>query len=206
MSVKSAKNQRRGVKLEERERAFVRLVLAGHSQTEAARRAGYRGTDGALAAVGSRLAARPKIATELARIRALDDAKSSQSREARMAMLEDFARDSALEPRDRIKALELRAKMAGDFLERKQVELTGPAQGPVRIEIVMTPEQRREHARRNLDDQGTQSLAPGTERAESHEHGGAEAVNNADPGGGSALAGGGPAAIGAERGTGDDPG
>lgn len=139
--------------LTEAELAFVRAVLEGLTQTEAARRAGYRGNDVALATSGSRLARKPSVIAELARRRAILDAKSNMTREARLALVEQMVLDTKLEPRDRLKALELRAKMGGDFVERRQHEITGPAAGPMKVEVVLSLERAEELARKAFDGQ-----------------------------------------------------
>jgi hypothetical protein len=137
-------------KCTEPELAFIRARLEGLSQLEAMRRAGYGGTETTLTTSGCRLEAKPRIQAELARRRAILDAKSNMTREARLALVEQMIVDPALEPRDRLKALELRAKMGGDFIERRQIENTGPAGGPVKVEIVMTRSELHEEAKNGM--------------------------------------------------------
>lgn len=113
----------------------MRALLEGLTQVEASRRAGYQGNGDVLATTGARLARRPRIAAELLRRRAILDMKSNMSRETRLAMLEQIALDPTVRTRDQLKALELRAKMAGDLVERRQVEQSGPNGGPVVHEV-----------------------------------------------------------------------
>ncbi len=142
---------KRAITREWRELAFVRGVLEGLSQTEAARRAGYTGTDEIVASSASRLAARESVRNEIARQRAILEAKSTMTREARLAAVEEIITNPRTEPRDRLKALELRARMGADFVERRQIEGAVQVTGPVRVEVTLSVEQAREEARRGIE-------------------------------------------------------
>lgn len=152
MTKRGPKRGRRVEVLSEQQLAFVRAVLEGLTYTEAARRAGYSGSDDALATSGSRVARKPHVAQEIARQRAILDGKSNMTREARLAIAEQMILDPKLDARERLKALELRAKMGGDFIERRQIENTGPAGGPVQIEVKLTTERAIALARKAIED------------------------------------------------------
>lgn len=134
-----------------RELAFIRALLEGSSQIDAARRAGYTGADSSIASLASRLVASKRIADELARQRAILEAKSTMTREARLAAVEEIITNPRTEPRDRLKALELRARMGADFVERRQIEGAVQVTGPVRVEVTLSVEQAREEARRGIE-------------------------------------------------------
>jgi len=49
------------------------------------------------------------------------------TREQRQELLTQFANNDGIEPKDRIKAIEVLGKMQGDFIERREVEHRGAA-------------------------------------------------------------------------------
>jgi phage terminase small subunit len=125
--------------LSDRHAAFVRAYRETLNATEAARAAGYKGTDASLATTGSRLLRHAKVAAMLAKREAKSEKHHLLRREERALLLSRIAagdeKDSELSlsgdacekpPKmsDRLKALDLLGKMHGDHVQR--VEQSGP--------------------------------------------------------------------------------
>lgn len=114
--------------LTERQKRFVLEYAKCGVAVEAYRRAGYT-AKGAAADVGASVLLRnPKIAAELAKLSAKAEKAGIASVEECFELWTTLMRDDALEPRDRLKASELRAKAAGVFVEKREV--SGPGGGP----------------------------------------------------------------------------
>jgi phage terminase small subunit len=131
------------VTLNARQAAFVRAYAETGNATEAARRAGYTGTAHALEVTGSRLLRNAAVAAELRK----HAKKAEKASIATVEELHEFwttlMRNDELEPRDRLKASELRAKAAGVFVEKREV--SGPGGGPQ--QVTLTVEQAQAGAR-----------------------------------------------------------
>ncbi len=103
---------------------------------KAAIKAGYKKTDAA--ARGCRLLKKPaviklirsrqtavkEITNRLLKARATSEVKKIMTRNGRMQFLSDMAQDISLEPRDRIKSVEVLGRMCGDFLGKDDTLLT----------------------------------------------------------------------------------
>lgn len=112
--------------LSPRRRAFVDAYLETGNASEAARRAGYRRRPGAQ---GPRLVANGAIQAALEeRARPTEDRRIAGAQEV-LEQLTTIARDTSLEARDRIRALELLGKRYGLWVERLEVESKGQACG-----------------------------------------------------------------------------
>jgi phage terminase small subunit len=114
--------------LNPRQLAFVRAYAETGNATEAARRAGYAGDDATLGVTGHRLLKNDKVGAELAKHAKKAEKASIASVEECFELWSTLMRDEDLEPRDRLKASELRAKAAGVFIEKREV--SGPGGGP----------------------------------------------------------------------------
>lgn len=121
--------------------------------TKAARLAGYRGGENAMAVTGHRLMETPKIRDQIkefaeahetivdvhAKLKEAINGECADDlmgrilelrkvgvldREGRQNILTEFALDDSASKNERMKAIELLCKMNGDFIERRQVDLT----------------------------------------------------------------------------------
>jgi phage terminase small subunit len=112
-------------KLTEKQRRFVEAYMgeAAGNGTQAARLAGYAGTDLTLADVASSNLRKPDVAAAIAE-RVADDPAIS-TRKERQAFLTAVQRgDEPAEMPDRLKAVQLLGKMQGDFIERIEINAT----------------------------------------------------------------------------------
>jgi phage terminase small subunit len=117
--------------LNDRQRAFVRHYRECGNATEAYRRAGYDARGNSAEVNAHRLLRSPKVAKELARYEAKAERKSIATVDECFELWTALMRDDAIEPKDRIKASELRAKAAGAFIERR--EITGANGGALEV-------------------------------------------------------------------------
>jgi len=128
-----------------RQAAFVRAFVETGNQTEAYRRA-YGATGRTAEAAASRLMRNGKVAAEVAK----HAKKAEKASIATVEELHEFwttlMRDDGLEPRDRLKASELRAKAAGVFVEKREV--SGPGGGPQQTQVVIARDEALAIARR----------------------------------------------------------
>lgn len=106
--------------LNARQQAFVESYTG--NATDAARKAGYTGTDEALAVTGSRLLRNPKVREAL-------EARQARATKRRIATLDEMQawwtasmEDTTLEMPARLKASELLGRSMAAFIERRQVE------------------------------------------------------------------------------------
>lgn len=96
--------------------AFV-AAYAGNG-TEAARRAGYAGSDKVLAQVALENLRKPDVAAALKARQTAEVRPLIASREERQAFWTDVMREPDHDMRDRLKAAELLGKSEADFLEK----------------------------------------------------------------------------------------
>lgn len=106
---------------------------------QAARAAGYNGSDGSLAVIASNALKLPNVSAALAKLRAAAVKATIASREERLEILTSFVRSAAEETKDRIKAAELIAKMQGDCMAK--IEHSGPGGAPIQLQAVTMPPQ-----------------------------------------------------------------
>jgi phage terminase small subunit len=120
-----------------RQRAFAEAYAECGNAAESARRAGYvdgRGNS-SIRTTGARLLAHAGVR---AAIQALGEAAAADrvaNRQERLEMLTTIVRAKDVEARDRIKAAELMAKMAGDLVEKVEHSGTGVAAVVVRFPV-----------------------------------------------------------------------
>lgn len=108
------------MKLTAKQQAWIDYYKEGHTATEAARLAGYNASsDNSFQSIGT------ENLRKLAAYISDRDAALESPRIADMAEINafwtDIMRDDAQEPKDRLKASELRARAAGMFTDRIQV-------------------------------------------------------------------------------------
>ena len=107
------------MKLTAKQQAWIDYYKQGHTATEAARLAGYKGNN--LNRIGSENLSKLDIYI------ADRDAVLEAPRIADMAEINAFwteiMRDETQEPKDRLKASELRARAAGGFIDKQEVSL-----------------------------------------------------------------------------------
>lgn len=108
------------MKLTAKQQAWIDYYKQGHTATEAARLAGYRGNN--LNRIGS------ENLSKLDSYIKDRDAVLEAPRIADMAEINAFwtetMRDSTLDRKDRLKASELRARAAGGFVDRAEIAVT----------------------------------------------------------------------------------
>lgn len=110
------------MRLTAKQQAWIDYYKQGHTAAEAARLAGYRArSDDSFQSIGA------ENLRKLAEYIADRDAVLESPRIAAMEEINAFwtsvMRDGAMRPKDRLKASELRARAAGMFVERREVEL-----------------------------------------------------------------------------------
>ena len=133
---------KKGDRLSEKQRRFVDLYMgeAAGNATEAARLAGYKGSDGTLRVVAAENLSKPNIQAAIReRVSKRPEVASRDERQefytSIMRGVDPYSRDDG-EPipiKDRLKACETLGKMQGDFLERHEVKLTGETTTTLRM-------------------------------------------------------------------------
>lgn len=124
-----------------RRRAFAEHVASGKSGVEAARLAGFTGTQHALEVTASRLLSKAEVQAIIKATTERATTKRVLTIEQRRELLSLFAQPEdptqPIETRDRIAALkELNAM---DGLHLKKVEVTGPGGGPIQQVLAEIP-------------------------------------------------------------------
>lgn len=114
--------------------AFINAYMgeANGNATEAARLAGYKGSDETLAVVGYENLRKPNIAEEIT-IRQRED-PLVMSRIERQRLLTEIAIDGREQTKDRLKAIDQLSKTGGDYVHR--VEHSGPGGKPIQSQGV----------------------------------------------------------------------
>ena len=112
--------------LTKRQEAFVRAYMgeAKGIAYEAAKIAGYKGNRNTLDATASRMLRNDKIRARLDELAKEVKKVAIVDRKRRVELLSEFAQDESMSARNRMKAMELLGKMSGDFIERRQVDVT----------------------------------------------------------------------------------
>jgi phage terminase small subunit len=107
------------VKLTAKQKKFVE-AYAGNG-TEAARQAGYSGSDATLAQTAYELLRKPEIKSQIDARQQRAVSSLVAAREERQAMWTATMRDVTLPIRDRLRASELLGKSEGDFIDKVEV-------------------------------------------------------------------------------------
>lgn len=108
------------MKLTAKQQAWIDYYKQGHTATEAARLAGYRGKNHDV--IGSQNLV--KLKEYIAERESVLEAPRIADMAEINAFWTDIMRDNLQEPKDRLKASELRARAAGGFIDRQEVTLT----------------------------------------------------------------------------------
>lgn len=113
-------------KLNERQKAFcwhygIGMPTLGNGM-EAARAAGYKGSDNMLCVTASRLISQDKIRNRIEHLQREQHAEQTDRREKRLKQLDDIADNPELPTGVRIKAIELEGKMCGWLSETRVLE------------------------------------------------------------------------------------
>ena len=103
-----------------RQKKFVELYLG--NATEAARRAGYKGSDATLAQTGAQLLRKPEIRSAIDARTQASLAGPIATREQRQTFWTRVMNDELEKMEARLKASELLGKSQADFVERRQLE------------------------------------------------------------------------------------
>ena len=120
-----------------RRRAFAEHIAAGKSGVEAARLAGYKGTEASLANQASRLMRNDDVRQAIAKVAEKASTKRVLTAQERRERLTELA-DADAEPRDAIAAIkELNAM---DGLHLKKIEHSGPDGSPIGAVLAAIPE------------------------------------------------------------------
>lgn len=109
-----------GVALTARQQAFVD-AYAGNA-TDAARKAGYKGTDATLGQVGHENLKKPEIARAIQARNAGPAQRRIATREDRQAIWTQVMLDPGEKTSDRLKASELLGRSEADFTDKLQVD------------------------------------------------------------------------------------
>lgn len=112
--------------LTKRQEAFVRAYMgeAKGIAYEAAKIAGYKGNRNSLDATASRMLRNIKIVKRITELSEEEKKIAIVDRTRRRELLSLMAEDENRRDADRLKAIELLGKMGGDFIERRQVDVT----------------------------------------------------------------------------------
>lgn len=111
------------MKLTAKQQAWIDYYKQGHTATEAARLAGYKAkSDKAFGNIGSENL--DKLGSYITDRDAVLEAPRIADMAEINAFWTDIMRDASQEPKDRLKASELRARAAGGFIDRQEVTLT----------------------------------------------------------------------------------
>lgn len=110
--------------LKERHRKFVENYMQnGGNGVEAARAAGYRGTNKALASRAAELTHRPEVQAAIQT--RVDNDPAVSTRQDRQRWWTEVMRDQRVGMKERIEASKLIARAQGDFVDRKEVSVNG---------------------------------------------------------------------------------
>lgn len=109
--------------LTEKQRRFVEAYAETANATESARRAGYKGNDKTLGAVGAENLRKPGIAAALQKLAERRTSRAIATIDECQAILTEIAKSG--EDKDRIAAIDKLLKTHGAYLEKREVEHKG---------------------------------------------------------------------------------
>jgi phage terminase small subunit len=116
----SKKRKKRAQKLNQGQKAFVQHYKASGNATQAARAAGYKGSDETVAVTGSRMLKLAKVQRALAEVTKKDEDKRIATAEQIQQLWTEVLNNPKVSLGDRLKASELLAKTQGQFIKRVQ--------------------------------------------------------------------------------------
>ena len=109
-----------------RQERFCEFIIAGESQTESYLQAGWKVTRKSARVNASELLAKPNIKEKIAELRAPQTRKALLSKDRKREILQALAESASQKTQDRLRAIEIDAKLAGDFAPDQVVVETGP--------------------------------------------------------------------------------
>ena len=111
--------------LNKKHKAFIDAYLGSEAKTnaEAAKIAGYQGDSNTLSRTANRLLKMPKVQEVIKEINAEEHSANVLDRKGRRLLLTRIAKDAEERTNDRIKAVELLGKMAGDYWDNRNVKV-----------------------------------------------------------------------------------
>lgn len=119
----NAKSEVGGMKLTAKQQAWIDYYKQGHTATEAARLAGYKAkSDNSFQSIGAENLR--KLAEYVQDRESVLEAPRIADMAEINAFWTDIMRSEEQDPKDRLKASELRARAAGGFIDRQEVTLT----------------------------------------------------------------------------------
>jgi hypothetical protein len=109
-----------------RQARFCEFIVNGMSGTDAWLTAGYKVERNVAKANASESLTKPDIAARIAALRKPQTEKALLTKDRQRAILMDFAENPSIKTSDRIRAIELDAKLAGHFAPELVTVETGP--------------------------------------------------------------------------------
>lgn len=125
--------------LNPRQKEFAALVASGMSHTDAYARAYSKpnGNRQFLAERGCKLAAKPLVAAEIARLREKSDGKKLLTLNDRLSLLARIAQKKTARPVDVTRAIEVYSRISGDEAPQRH-EVSAPGGGPIEQTIAVS--------------------------------------------------------------------
>jgi len=109
-----------------RQQRFCEFIVAGESQTDAYLMAGWKVTRKSARVNASELLAKPNIKAHIADLRKPQTKKAILTKDRKRELMHEIAESKSEKTQDRLRAIELDAKLNGEFApDRVEVE-TGP--------------------------------------------------------------------------------
>lgn len=112
--------------LKPRQLRFCELIVGGASATSAYKQAGYVGKGNTAESTASKLLRNPKVQARIAELRKPITKKILMSKDRKREILLEIVTDPKTKQADRMRAIEIDAKLAGDFAPEQHVVETGP--------------------------------------------------------------------------------
>lgn len=109
-----------------RQERFCEYIVAGESQTESYILAGWKVTRKSARVNASDLLTKPNIKAKIAELRAPQTKKALLTKERKREIMRDIAESPTQKTQDRLRAIEIDAKLAGDFAPDQVVVDAGP--------------------------------------------------------------------------------
>lgn len=109
-----------------RQERFCEFIVAGRTGTDAWLDAGYEVSRSVARTNAAESLANPRIQARIAALRAPQTKKALLTKDRKRELMRDIAESTAQKTQDRLRAMELDAKLAGDFAPDQVVVETGP--------------------------------------------------------------------------------
>jgi phage terminase small subunit len=109
-----------------RQERFCEFVASGTSATQAYIQAGYKVTVKVAGTAGPRMMENVGVKARIAELRAPQTKKALLSKDRKREIMRDIAESPTQKTQDRLRAIEIDAKLAGDFAPEQHVIEAGP--------------------------------------------------------------------------------